>query len=790
MPTFEERLAARQASQAPTPTLSPLEQTLAARKAAREQATLPEQTKNPLAAPFEGAWQRLTETDVPPGEYATEHARRSAVALLGSIGAVQGLRTGGAIGGGPGALAGSLAGGMAGVGLGTFAPEFGMEIAESLGLMPPGSVEQFGRPLQERVRMAKGEMYLDSLFGVFGNLPRFAVGRPLSRAVTKPGKQAPSSTGMKIKGEELAQRAQDELGITLMPWQVGGARAGRAFLSVWGRFPIVSRAAREKPMFGKRLRFTSGQRVSEQQALEFMESVPGQSGGTVRKPYDLSHAIFSDAQGLLKEFDNYFKPRYEAAWDRAEKMGVGVKLDNLRAAALETIYDIRKRAAVDASGDPAIGKSRQEVIAWIENNILKLNPEQKLRGLDEIVSEIDATFLREEAKQNRFLLGQLNKLRGAAIKDMEENIIPLTYAGPGSGLPTTTMVTPGMEGQARAGFAPAPGGPALESIQTGQGEYRAISAKDVADELRDLDRQYSNLLETVFETSTAKKFGRVERRGLRGVVWDSAQTTPIGQLAKITLDMEDPNVVSELFALMRPETRADLLASTLEEGMTQSWKQTKEGFGSVGTKFDTDHFLEFFGFAPGKAARADVIGEMLKQTGSPLDMDTFKLLGQTLDAISLTALPDPSVFMARRAQIGGARAVLTGSLGGLAGGKVAKGGKAVSSAVKGLILSMGVSYFGIRGFIRALSNPAGAKALKNALREEAGLGVVRSNYLRLFRLAASGYADAARDEIGDVEAVRDVQTKTKAFEEAIDKELRALDALSKRTTSVKPPVAE
>lgn len=815
MPTFEELMQQRQ-STAPEVTLSPLEQAILKRKEALGAAPAPVAPEpNPLSptSALQYGWQRLTEQDVPPGDYWVEQARRHAVALGGSVGAIYGLRggaalgaaTGGPVGAGVGALAGTTLGGGLGVVAGTFAPEFTLGVMEDFGLVPPGTKEAIGRPMEEQLRMARGEAYLDAELGFLGQLPRQLIGRPLARATTRPGKFAPSTTGAKMPGQELARAAQAELGVTLMPWQVGGARAARAFLGVWGRFPIVSRPARQTPAVLGSARFTSGQRTTEAQLVENLERLPEKGGGHVRQPYDLSHAILQDAKELHGKWSNYFRTKYGAVWDAAEKNGVGVRLDNTRASALQIIHDINKRAATEG-GVPAVGESRRAVVSWLEKNVLNLDATQQLRGLDTLVQEIDAQFLKEESKQNKFLLGKLNELRSAAVRDMTESVVPLPrhggYGLAGIGLPTDIRraegMAPGAPSPMGAPLGPsgipfAGPGPTLGTIAEGPGEYTAVTAQEIARRLRELDSQYSNVMSTIFETSTAKKFGRVERRGLTGTVWDPVTATPIGQLANVTLDMEDPTVVSELFALMKPQTQKDLVSSVLQEGMAQSWQQTREGFGSVGVRFNTDHFLDYFGFAHGKGARADVIREMLKQTDSPLSMDTLQLLAKTMDAASLTALPDPSVFMARRAQLGGGRAVITGMLGGLAGGSVSRTG-AVHDTVRAGLIGMTISFLGVRGFIRAISNPAGSKALRFALREETGLGVFRANVLRLLRLGVSSYTDAFRHEGADVETVREVQKTGSTFGDALDKELQALESLSKRTSPFppgpNPPIAQ
>lgn len=731
------------------------------------------------------AWQRLRETDVPQGKSPElEVARTSGIAAGSAVGSFAGLRT--PIAPGPLGIAinpvtGSIVGGALGAGFGAIAPEFSLQVAESLGLIPYGTTKEYGRPLEERRRMALGEAALDAHFGILSNIPRFG-GRTIARAMTGPQgplrrEEMQTLTGgpKPMTGQELAETALEKFGIELMPWQVARRGAASAFLTVAGRFPLIGAPAKKTPFFGRPLRYTTGQRKSEEQALQALHELPIKVGEVKEFP-DLSSAILSDAQGLLGSFKDYFRREYETLWKLADQHGVSVDLANTRTKSREVVREMVSKAPKDAAGNPRLSETHRLLISYLENNVDNLSPIQSLKALDGLITNLDEFMTKIEPKQFRFVQAQINDLRNAALKDFTENLVPMPRTVAPTGLPTDITAAPGMA--QHMGRVPPAGAPTMGATETYPGVFEVVTPELIASKIRRIDQEFSDVMTTLFETSTAKKFGRVERKGLRGMVWDPVTATPVGKLADMVLDLDDPKAISELFEIVSPQTRRDITASVLENGMARSWKEQSGAMGELGFKFDTKAFNEYFGLSEsGTSARATTVKKMLDAAGSDITFEDVKLLGRTMDAIATTAQPSASSFIARRAQIGGSKAVIAGLAGGMVGTSAASSAAGYASGgMAGAALGMLVSFVGVRGLIRALSNPSGSRSLRNAIRPDAELGVIRANVLRLGRAAWNIWReDLRKDNAVDATKMSELNKMYDAFEEGLNKNLKMME---------------
>lgn len=746
------------------------------------------------------AGQRLMGTDVPPERSrAMEVARPSAVGPLAVAGAVGGFKAGAAGMGTPLApivnpITGSLIGGMAGAGLGAVAPEAGLWMGTKLGLIPQEVADAHSRSKEELRRMALGEMALDLHFGVFGTgmtglASRMLIWRPLARATTRPHRspvtgekiRGEAVSGKPMTGEDLAKEAHERLGITLMPWQVGKSPMARGILAVAGRFPWVGAPARTS-VFGTRLRGVSGQLRSEKEAITRAEAIPAKIGEVKTDP-ELSAVILSDTEHLYNRFQSHYKQRYQQVWDLAEQAGVRVKLSHTHSKANELLRTMDRVQPSKVGGGQMIGEMRGRLKSFIENEIVPLEEVQSLKQLDTLVEEIDDFYKQLEPKQQASVQSQINELRNAALTDFEQSTIELPRWGTAAeaGLPTTTTRDPStLFPSERMGMGgPAGPGPTMETMQTGPGQFEAVNAKGIANMVREIDAEYSNYLSFLFETSIAKKFGRVMHRGIRGHTWDPVTATPLGKLANFVLDTEDSKAISELFRLVDPRTRKDITASVLERGLAESWKEAPGVLGPGGMKFDTEAFSKYFGLTPTTKARHDALDQMLKEAGSPVSSDDIRLLGRAMESIAISALPSASTFIARRAQMGGLKSLTTGLLGGAAiGGATGDPG----FAIKGAAIGSAFMFLGVRGFIRAISNPAGAKAFKDAIKEEGSLAMTRANWMRLVRSGTEAMIADVKEYIPnatekDLEGIRKFSQE---FQDAMDLEFRAVEAEEKQ----------
>lgn len=722
----------------------------------RQQLLGPEDRQMPPEAETIGGMlgQRLTGADVPPGKsYQVELARRNAIMLGGTAGGLLGAKLPVA----PGPLGlivnpatGAIIGSATGVAAGAVAPEFTLRIAEDLGVAPPGTTEKYGRSMEELQRMVRGEVGLDELFGFASWIPR-ALGGATASVLTKPSRTArmTSATTGEFTGKQLADQAYTRLGVSLLPFQVGPGKVGRALLVTMGNFGLVGATARG-PVYGQSIRQISGQRQVEGQLYDVMRGAPRRVGNTRDFP-DLGHAIMGDAQTLWRGYQDHFRQQYEAVWDAADAAGVRVRLNDTAAEAHRIINEAMSQSATRA-GNPVLQGAREDMVRFIQER-LNLDQTQTMRGADLIKEEAIDGYIRrlEPGQKSNYLMTELNNLRNAVIRDMQTHVIP------------------GPQGQ-------------MVGMRTGvPGEFQAVGPQQIADRLRDIDQEYHDVMTSIFETSTAKLFNRVERKGLRGRVWDPTTTTPLGKLADITVQLNDPEGMRELARLTRPETFRDIAASVLERGFSSNMSKQASGQAEHVISFDPAGFAEYFGLGDRTSGRQRAIEEMLKQAHSPLTMDDIRLMHDTMAAIKDSPIGDAAAMASRRAVLGGMGAIVTGFTAGFAARHNLRDG------IFGTILAL----VGVRGVIRAMGNPAGARSLRLGLQSNATLAQTRTSWVRFGRIAFDALAgDLARTqgaEPKDVKQLREQGTQwlrdiDRAFE---DPRTIAMHAEQQKTTA--PP---
>ena len=491
-------------------------------------------------------------------------------------------------------------------------------------------------------------------------------------------------TGVTAEGQEIAEKAARQ-NIALMPVQVGDRPIGRGYVAVMGRFPFIGSSIRKR-----------GQ-ATEIQLKAAIEGIPERIG-PVGSWSDVSEEIFKNARDLVTKTNKHFNHKYTALWKEADALGTQVVPKETVSKANEILATIAKRTPQTLEGPGSPGAAVQKVKDFLEREILPMGKDmesgavyarQGFEQMDGLVSKIDQEIATLEPSQKRFALSLFTDLRQAAQKDALINV-----RGPGSDV--------------------------------------------VAAEMKALDEEFSHTLSSLFETSTAKKFGSVRRRGIRGVTADEATRTPVDQLARIVTKIDSPQAIDELSRLVTPETFQRITANVLDDGITESMTTV----GGVGKTLDADKFSKFLGVDKPTSPRREVISTMLEKSGSPLKITDLDDLATVARTVADLEIPNASMFIARRASISGIQGVINGIIPGLALASAPTGAGAAAGFFGGGFVGIATFLGGGKLISAIISNPTSARALKTVLDKEATSLVKRQAMADALRL---GLAEMSAD---------------------------------------------
>ncbi len=656
--------------------------------------------------PLERVQKRFLQTDVPPGRNKlVEGARTSATVAGTTAGAIVGARTPilpGPLGVLVNPLTGTLVGGGLGATAGTFFPETTMDLLESLGMLPEGTRETEGRPQSELKTIAAGEVATELLVGSLGQFPRVAAGsatRKLTRSTSA--------------SREIADFGSVRLGVELLPFQMSGENnLGRGIINVLGRLPLVGASARDK-IFLHFFRHTQGQKQTGEQAQRAIENIATKMGDISTFP-DLSHAILGEAKALLVATNKRFRPAYEEVFRLATKNGVRITPRRTYKAAKDLLTAISERSPT-SKGKKVLSVSDAKLSKFLNSKkVLGLDKLQRLKEFDGAITGLDQFIKKQKGKNApRQLIDDLNTLRNGMLEDVTKSI------------------------------------------------FGGRNPKEIGSMLRNIDRAYSDFLGGIFETSTALKFGRVVKGGLRGGKFIQETTSNISGIAKSVLDLNDIKAIDDLMSLMTLKTGRKLTATVVEEGFNSSMRGLPVAGGFA---FDGNTARVYFGLTSKTSGRKEAMERMLRRTGSPLTLDDIERTIQVFEKVKHFQVADASTLIQRKLVFSmgmGGGAVVGGFLGG---GLIAAGSGGLAAAA--------AMFLGSRAMVRALSNPAGAKSWRLAISSDAKLGAKRAAALRFLRIGMQPSQDeiSAAGLTGDELAVEEnnVNELFQAAKSAID----------------------
>lgn len=562
-------------------------------------------------------------------------------------------------------VTGALVGGAIGVAAGAISPELTMEAGEALGFLPPGTRRKHGLSNEELRTLAEGEALIDLTLG--GAMTGLGLARRgAARVLGGVGKEA----------TELADTAA-RMGVEIPPQMTGASKFSRFFTAVFGRFPLIGGPLRK-----------TGERASRQ--IEKVLTELPERIGPVFSHSTIGERILRNAQTMVKLIGRRFDKKYTALFNEAADLDVRVNPKAILEKADEILKQISEQTpptakeVISGTGkkEGGAGAALDRVKDFIETEIKSLTsvlddgtrvrPRLTLREMDGLLSKVDQEISSLEPGQKKFAAALLQRLKIAGQKDAIENL-------------------------------------------SGEG------AEAIGRRMRDLDQEFSRTMSALFETSTAQRFERVQRRGLRGMTATKATRTPTDQLSRIIVDLKSPQAIEELSRLVSKRTMRDIASASLDDVLSRGFKTAADGT----TVFDPRPVIRELGLDRKASDAFKTMEKLLQKVGGTSIKDVESVL-VAAKAIGEMEVPNMSTFIARRATIGGLGSVKRGLAPNAIGGVI------------GFALTVG----GTRAVSKMLADPLAAQSLKIVLSKTVVRSQRRASFLRLTRAVIV----SARDE--------------------------------------------
>jgi hypothetical protein len=611
-----------------------------------------------------------------------------------------------------------------GTGMGAVSPELGMEIAESVSLIPEGTRARLGLNNAELQTVVQGELLLDAAFNTGFTVLR-QVGRITGRFFTTGGKLTKEGR----EALELSETAAEKFGIQMLPVQIRDRKIARGFVSVFGHFPFVASKVRTRA------------EVVTKQVQTALKSL-GPRVGPLVEFSDLSAEVMLKSQRAFKNVARKFNIQYTRLYDRAAQLGVQVIPKSTTAKARAIIETSDKAAQAFAKGgEKGFGPAGVITNRWVkflraniipmEQTTMKIGEEvplailtesgkpfikklpdippniarQSLQQLDGLVNKIDEfmSTLDKTNVQDRFIRKQATQLKMAIKNDLVQNI-----------------------------------------MGKNMGDARALGKQFKA-----LDEEFSLTMSQIFETATANRFGAVKKGGLTGKgVLREATRTPVDMLAKTVVQMDSPQAMMELRNLVGKKTFKRVTAFVLDNAVEKSMKGVEGSNGALKT-FNSESFIKELGIGKGTVnSRRGAIEKMLKLAEAPFSMKDLDTLVTAMKKIEGTPIPDASTFVARRAILGG----LESAVGAFAVYAAAFNGDLKTTLTAASLFILG------KGFSRLISKPETAQAFLKTFDDTATVAVRRGAYVKAMRLAIETVKE--EDPFGNANQLMELFVKT------------------------------
>lgn len=584
----------------------------------------------------------------------------------GLVGGIEGAELGAPFGPG-GAAIGFGLGSFTGAVLGTVAPERVQEFVDYSGLFGEDfefSAENF--PLlgpDELETVLEGEAILE-----------VATGGALStvRAVTKTGTRL--LLGIGDEEMAVAKRASEQ-GIDLLPIQLSNRKIPRGFVTVFGRFPLIS---------GKLVK--RGEKA-EKQFISSLEGMPQLIQPIQQTADELGIRMFRDAKNLAKSISKDFNRRYDEVFKLADKFQTRVFTNNMTSKGAKIIHKIKNDAPMVK--DKKTGKlkpaklspTNAAVVKFINQKILPTKgAPQTLKGIDNLMQEVDEFIKSLEPAQQKLARKLMFGLRQQGIRDILTNM-----RGPRSG------------------------------------EITAM--------FRGIDRDFAITMTDILETATAKQFSKFTKKGLTGSVSDPITQVPIDTIADKLIHLKSPQNIADIRKLVTSETYSQITAKVLQSGIDASLVDL--GL-TAGHKFDLQKFERFFGLDNKLGTKYATVKKMLEVNKKGLSIKDIERISEAGRILGGMEIPNAASFVLRRTLLGGIHSFWGSIIPGATAGAAAGARKIFS--METLMMAM-MFLGGGRGISAAISNPNTARHLKDVMSEEISDVVRREKWIKVLRLS-------------------------------------------------------
>lgn len=174
------------------------------------------------------------------------------------------------------------------------------------------------------------------------------------------------------------------------------------------------------------------------------------------------------------------------------------------------------------------------------------------------------------------------------------------------------------------------------------------TGKDIVDSLMGANKFYAETI-TRFQTPTAKRFGRVDKKMFGAGPWTPG-TINEDEVFKAVFNAKSPQAVNDLRQIVGPE-KFRAAGRRFFETAYEGALVTKGDY----TFLDGDKFRATIGL--GSKDGEQVLGSILKGTG--LSPQTLEKFSRVADAVAGVPIPNTSVFIQRRLMLGGAASAIS-----------------------------------------------------------------------------------------------------------------------------------
>lgn len=321
--------------------------------------------------------------------------------------------------------------------------------------------------------------------------------------------------------------------------------------------------------------------------------------GDVRGVTDIGEELVGAAKGEFKKFRDLSNERYGAWRDLAEQTGATLPTDKVRAAAKKYVdeYDQARTMYGQAAGGPeAISAFKEPNFIEHARKIAGINqPQITVKQYEGLMEDFGNAL--SQARKDGFQFKNVDDIRRAAKEDFA-NL----------------------------------SNPQLKTAHDALDKWYREGAKK-------------------FDTTTAKKFGRVDRN-MFTVGYEQTGSIEADQLLPAAFSTKSPKAMRDLRALVGQDTMSNAVASHLENAYEKSLQEAIIR-GKTIQVVDPQKFRSAVGLTRPGTAEWKTLDESLKQAGSTVraqDLDTFI---KAIEAALKRGAPDVSSFVARHTALGG-----------------------------------------------------------------------------------------------------------------------------------------